>query len=67
MSNKIQNFGKKGIGKDLSLNKKLSNGKIYRYTSQVNNFSLEISFDNLVEYSKRDILSALKEAFESNK
>ncbi len=59
--------GKNVIGKDLSLNKKLSNGKIYRYTSQVNNFSLEIRFDNLVEYSKRDILSALKEAFESNK
>jgi hypothetical protein len=53
--------------KDLPLNKKLSNGKIYHYTSSVNNFSLEIRFDSLVEYSKRDILSALKEAFESNK
>lgn len=53
--------------KDFPLNKKSSNGKIYRYTSSVNNFRLEIRFDNLVEFSKRDILRALKEAFERNK
>ena len=55
------------IRKDLPLKKQASNGEIYRYTSKVNNFSLEIRFDNLVEYSKKDILRALKEAFESNK
>jgi ParB family chromosome partitioning protein len=59
--------GRTMTSKDLPLNKKLSNGKIYHYISSVNNFSLEIRFDSLVEYSKRDILSALKEAFESNK
>jgi len=55
------------ISKDLPLNKNASNGKIYHYISSVNNFSLEIRFDNLVEYSKRDVLLALREAFESNK
>ena len=53
--------------KDFPLNKKSSNGKVYRYTSSVNNFSLEIRFNNLFEYNKRDILRALKEAFEKNK
>lgn len=53
--------------KDLPLNNNSSNGKIYRYTSPLNNFSLEIHFDSLAEYSKRDILSALKETFENNK
>ena len=53
--------------KDLPLNNNSSNSKIYRYTSSLNNFSLEIHFNNLAEYSKRDILSALKETFENNK
>ena len=53
--------------KDLPLVNKLSNSKIYRYASSVNNFSLEIRFDDIVEYNKKDILSALKETFESNK
>ena len=58
---------KNALSKDLPFKKRSSDSKIYRYTSPVNNFNLEIRFDNLVEYSKRDILRALKEAFDSNK
>jgi len=59
--------GRNVAGKDLPFNKQLSNNKIYRYKSSANNFSLEICFDNLVEYNKRDILRALKEVFDNNK
>jgi len=53
--------------KDVRLINKLSKSNVYHYTSSVNNFSLEIRFDDIVEYNKKDILSALKETFESNK
>ena len=43
------------------------NGKIFQYTSSTNNFKLEIHFLKNESYDKKDVLRALKEAFDRSK
>jgi ParB family transcriptional regulator, chromosome partitioning protein len=45
---------------------KISN-KTFRYVSENKDFNLEIRFSNLDNFQKRDVLKALKEAFEKTK
>ncbi len=46
---------------------KSPDGKIFRYAAENKDFNLEIRFTKLENYQKRDILKALKEAFEKTK
>lgn len=41
--------------------------KVFRYVSESKEFNLEIRFNDLENFQKRDILKALKEAFETTK
>ncbi len=52
----------KGISRE-----KEEGGGIFQYTSAKNNFSLEICFTDPSKYDKRDLLKALKEAFDAVK
>jgi ParB family chromosome partitioning protein len=42
-------------------------GNIYRYNSNANGFVLEINFQNKEDFAKKDVLQALKEAFDTIK
>ena len=46
---------------------KSPDSKIFRYAGENKDFTLEIRFNKLESYQKRDILKALKEAFEKTK
>ncbi|HMS43023.1 MAG TPA: ParB/RepB/Spo0J family partition protein [Pyrinomonadaceae bacterium] len=41
--------------------------KVFRYISESKDFNLEIRFNHLENFQKRDVLKALKEAFETTK
>lgn len=47
--------------------KENSNEKVFRYIADNKNFNLEIRFTDTITYQKRDILIALKEAFDNTK
>ena len=50
-----------------SKSNKPHSANIYKYNSNDNNFSLEIKFHDKSEFVKKDVLQALKEAFENVK
>lgn len=48
-------------------NQKKSNDKIFEYNSSDKSFSLQISFNDLENFDRKDILKALKEVFDATK
>ena len=47
--------------------KEKSNEKVFRYIAENKGFTLEIQFNNISNFQKRDVLKALKEAFDNTK
>ncbi len=65
IKNELKNI-ERALGKDLPDDRKTS-AATFRYTSVGNDFTLEINFLEMPDYNKRDILKALKEAFDAAK